>query len=50
MRDLVYGTIFMRGVGDLARTAIFVGGSNVMAGEALLAAVQKTFLARCGSR
>ncbi len=43
VRDLVYGTIFTRGVGDLARTAIFIGGSNVAAGEALLSAVQKTF-------
>jgi hypothetical protein len=43
VRDLVYGTIFTRGGGDLARTAIFIGGSSVTAGEALLAAVQKTF-------
>jgi methylenetetrahydrofolate/methylenetetrahydromethanopterin dehydrogenase (NADP+) len=43
VRDLVYGTIFTRGTGDLSRTAIFIGGSNVIAGEALLAAVQKVF-------
>ena len=43
VRDLVYGTIFTRGSGDLPRTAIFIGGSSVAAGEALLAAVQKTF-------
>ncbi|HEX4145554.1 MAG TPA: NAD(P)-dependent methylenetetrahydromethanopterin dehydrogenase [Pirellulales bacterium] len=43
VRDLVYGTIFTRGVPDLARTAIFIGGSSVTAGEALLAAVEKTF-------
>jgi hypothetical protein len=43
VRDLVYGTIFTRGVGDLARTAIFIGGSSVTAGEALLTAVQKAF-------
>jgi hypothetical protein len=43
VRDLVYGTIFTRGVGDLARTAVFIGGSSVTAGEALLAAVQKAF-------
>src|SRR5580693_4342191 len=43
VRDLVYGTIFTRGPSDLLRTAIFIGGSNVGVGEALLAAVQKTF-------
>ena len=43
VRDLVYGTIFTRGIGDLSRTAIFIGGSSVTAGEALLATVQKTF-------
>ncbi len=43
VRDLVYGAIFTRGVADLARTAIFIGGSNVAAGEALLAAAQKAF-------
>jgi hypothetical protein len=43
VRDLVYGTIFTRGPADLKHTAIFVGGSNVPAGEAILEAVQKTF-------
>lgn len=42
VRDLVYGCIFTRGGADLATTAIFVGGSNVAAGEALLKAVRKT--------
>jgi hypothetical protein len=42
VRDLVYGCIFTRGGADLASTAIFVGGSNVAAGEALLKAVRKT--------
>jgi methylenetetrahydrofolate/methylenetetrahydromethanopterin dehydrogenase (NADP+) len=43
MRDLVYGAMFTRGPADLSSTAIFIGGSNVTAGEALLEAVTKTF-------
>ncbi len=43
VRDLVYGAIFTRGIEDLRSTAIFVGGANVAAGEALLAEVRKTF-------
>lgn len=43
VRDLVHGTIFTRGMDDLRSTAIFVGGSNVAAGEALLAEVVGTF-------
>ena len=38
VRDLVYGAMFTRGGDDLRSTAIFVGGSDVAAGEALLAA------------
>jgi hypothetical protein len=45
VRDLVYGALFTRGPADLKRTAFFVGGSDVAAGEAVLAAVQKTFFA-----
>lgn len=37
---LVHGCIFTRGMKDLHRTAIFVGGSDVVAGEALVAAVK----------
>lgn len=40
---LVQGAFFTRGVPDLKNTAIWIGGSNVPAGEALLAAVKKTF-------
>jgi len=40
---LVHGTIFTRGIPDLQHTAIFIGGSNVEAGEALLEQVRKTF-------
>ena len=43
VQSLVYGAIFTRGVGDLRSTAIFVGGSDVAAGEALLTKIQKTF-------
>ena len=43
VRDLVYGALFTRGQADLAATAIFIGGSNVTAGESLLSAVKKTF-------
>src|SRR5438128_4754507 len=36
VRDLVHGAIFTRGPQDLMNTAIFIGGSNVKAGEELL--------------
>jgi hypothetical protein len=40
---LVDGTIFTRAPKDKKNTAIFIGGSNMAAGEALLAAVQNRF-------
>lgn len=40
---LVHGAIFTRGVPDLKHTAIFVGGSDAAAGEALLKQVRATF-------
>jgi methylenetetrahydrofolate/methylenetetrahydromethanopterin dehydrogenase (NADP+) len=40
---LVHGAMFTRGGDSLKNTAIFVGGSNVEAGEALFKQVQKTF-------
>lgn len=43
VRDLVHGALFTRGPADLKRTAIFVGGSDVAAGDALLQAVRQTF-------
>jgi methylenetetrahydrofolate/methylenetetrahydromethanopterin dehydrogenase (NADP+) len=43
VRDLVYGAIFTRGPDALKNTAIFIGGSNVRAGEALLEQVKRTF-------
>ncbi len=43
VRELVYGAIFTRGPDELKQTAIFIGGSNVAAGEALLDEVKRTF-------
>jgi len=43
VRGLVYGAIFTRGPEELENTAIFIGGSNVAAGEALLKEVTGTF-------
>jgi predicted dinucleotide-binding enzyme len=40
---LVHGAIFTRGGADLADTAIFVGGSDVAAAEAVAASVRRTF-------
>jgi methylenetetrahydrofolate/methylenetetrahydromethanopterin dehydrogenase (NADP+) len=41
--SLVHGAIFTRGPADLHSTAIFIGGSNVDAGERLLEQVRKCF-------
>ena len=43
VRDFVHGAIFTRGPKDLHHTAIFIGGTDMRAGEQLLAAVQKAF-------
>jgi hypothetical protein len=43
VRELVYGALFTRGADDLQRTAVFIGGSDVSAGEAVLEAVKNTF-------
>lgn len=40
---LVHGAIFTRGPADLKNTAVFIGGSNVADGEALVKHVQKAF-------
>lgn len=40
---LVHGLIFTRGPADLKNSAIFVGGSDVAAGEAILRKVSETF-------
>jgi methylenetetrahydrofolate/methylenetetrahydromethanopterin dehydrogenase (NADP+) len=36
VRDLVYGAMFTRGPADLKNTGVFIGGSDVAAGERLL--------------
>jgi len=44
VRDLVHGAMFTRGGGkSLRHTAVFIGGSDVQAGEQLLAAAQAAF-------
>ena len=43
VRDLVHGAIFTRGPKDLHNTAIFIGGTDMAAGERLLEAVRTTF-------
>jgi ribulose 1,5-bisphosphate synthetase/thiazole synthase len=40
VRDLVHGCIFTRGPRDLHNTAVWIGGSNMSAGEQLLAMAQ----------
>jgi hypothetical protein len=43
VRELVHGAIFTRGPKDLRHTAIFIGGTDMAAGERLLDAVSKAF-------
>jgi hypothetical protein len=43
VRDLVYGAMFTRGPADLKNTAIFIGGTDVAGGEALLEKAAGTF-------
>jgi len=43
VRNLVYGAMFTRGGDDLKNSAIFIGGSSVPVGEAMLKAVQDAF-------
>ena len=40
VRDLIHGCIFTRGPKDLHNTAVWIGGSNMTAGEQLLAMAQ----------
>jgi hypothetical protein len=47
---LVHGAIFTRGPKDLKHTAIFIGGSNVEAGEKLLAAALAAMIPAYGLR
>jgi methylenetetrahydrofolate/methylenetetrahydromethanopterin dehydrogenase (NADP+) len=50
VRDFVHGAIFTRGPKDLKSTAIFIGGSDVAAGERLLDEVRKHLLPQFGLR
>ena len=43
VRDLVHGAMFTRGPQDLKHTAVFIGGADVAAGEALLEEVTSCF-------
>jgi hypothetical protein len=43
VRERVHGAIFTRGPADLHNTAIFLGGSDVGAGEAVLAEIRRSF-------
>src|ERR1700686_4505555 len=43
---LVEGAIFTRGVKDKKNTAIFIGGGNLIEGEAMLAAVGEKFFGK----
>jgi hypothetical protein len=43
VRDLVHGAMFTRGPKDLHNTAIFIGGTDMAAGERLFDAVRATF-------
>jgi len=43
VQGLVHGAMFTRGPADLQHTAIFIGGSDVAVGEALLKRVTSTF-------
>lgn len=43
VREFVHGTMFTRGPDELKHTAIFIGGSDVTEGEAILARVRATF-------
>ncbi|HEX3148382.1 MAG TPA: NADP-dependent methylenetetrahydromethanopterin/methylenetetrahydrofolate dehydrogenase [Gemmataceae bacterium] len=48
VQGLVHGAIFTRGPNSLKSTAIFIGGSDVVAGEAILDAVRKSFVPQYG--
>ncbi len=50
VRDKVHGAIFTRGPKDLGKTAFFIGGSDVSAGERLLAEVRRHMLPQYGLR
>jgi hypothetical protein len=43
VEGLVHGAIFTRGPNELNRTAIFIGGADVIAGEQILSAIKDVF-------
>ena len=43
VRELIFGGMFTRSPGDLSATAVFIGGTNVVAAEAILDRVRLTF-------
>src|SRR5688572_9152506 len=43
VRNLVYGAMFTRGPAELKNTAVFIGGSDVAAGEAIMAKARECF-------
>jgi methylenetetrahydrofolate/methylenetetrahydromethanopterin dehydrogenase (NADP+) len=45
VRDLIHGCIFTRGPKDLHNTAVWIGGTNMTAGEQLLAMAQDAMFA-----
>jgi ribulose 1,5-bisphosphate synthetase/thiazole synthase len=45
VRDLIHGCIFTRGTKDLHNTAVWIGGTNMSAGEQLLAMAQDSLFA-----
>ncbi|MFO0811293.1 MAG: NAD(P)-dependent methylenetetrahydromethanopterin dehydrogenase [Gemmataceae bacterium] len=50
VQGLVHGCIFTRGPKDLHRTAVFIGGSDLAAGEKILSEVKKHLLPQYGLR
>src|SRR4029077_4714785 len=50
VRDLVHGAIFTRDPKELKHTALFIGGSDVAAGERLLTEARKHILPQFGLR
>lgn len=50
VQGLIHGCIFTRGPKDLHRTAVFIGGSDLAAGEKLLSEVKKHLLPQYGLR
>src|SRR5574342_45080 len=45
VRDLIHGCLFTRGPKDLQNTAVWIGGSNMAAGEHLLAMAMDSMFA-----